>query len=117
MMIVNHAGELHLSNAGEADEVRADTEASALTSRHTDRRGDEVKHSKDSRSDDGEGDNLLEINALPGNNNSSKAHSACAKDRDGLTGAKHSRHRGRWAMKLLRQHQRAVSESVTSRSA
>lgn len=49
MMIVNHAGELHLSDAGEADEVGTKTESSTLASRYTDGRRDQVKHSKDGR--------------------------------------------------------------------
>ncbi len=42
MMIVNHAGELHLSNAGEADEVGTETKSSTLASSHTDGRRDQV---------------------------------------------------------------------------
>jgi hypothetical protein len=58
--------------AGEANEVRANAEAGTLASRNADRRGDEVEHGENSRGDDGDGDNLLEVHALPGNEHGSE---------------------------------------------
>ena len=58
-----------LSHAGEADEVGTETEASALTSRHTDGGGDEVENSENRRSDEGKGGNLIEREAVAGDKN------------------------------------------------
>ena len=55
-----------LSHAGEADEVGTETEASALTSRHTDGRGDEIENSENRRSDEGKSGNLIEGEAVAG---------------------------------------------------
>jgi hypothetical protein len=56
----------YLQAAGEADEVRTETEASALASRHTDGRGDEVKHGEDGRGDEGERGDFIEGEGLAG---------------------------------------------------
>jgi len=58
--------------AGEANEVRANAEAGTLASRHADGRGDKVEHSENGRGDDGDGDDLLEVHALPGNEHGCK---------------------------------------------
>ena len=53
-------------HAGEADEVGTETEASALASRHTDGRGDEVKHGENGRGDEGERGDFIEGEGLAG---------------------------------------------------
>ena len=53
-------------------EICTETEAGTLASRHADGRGDEVEHGENGRGDDGDGDDLLEVNALPGNQDGSE---------------------------------------------
>jgi hypothetical protein len=51
---------------GEADEVRTETEACTLASRHTDGRGDEVEDGENGRRHEGECGDFIEGESLPG---------------------------------------------------
>ena len=65
---------MRLSTHGEADEVGADTEASTLTSRHTDGGGDDVEDGEHGRSNNGKGDDLLNGESLLGDKDGSDGH-------------------------------------------
>ena len=60
-----------LQAAREAYEVGTETEASTLSGRHTDGRGDQVQDSEDRRGDEGERGDLIERQALAGDEDSS----------------------------------------------
>ena len=57
-------------HAGEANEVRTETESSTLASRDTDGRRHEVEHGEDSRGNEGEGGYLIERERLAGDEDS-----------------------------------------------
>lgn len=63
-----------LRTHGEADEVGADTEASTLASRHTDRRGDNVEDSEHGSGNNAEGEDLLNGESLLGDKDSGDGH-------------------------------------------
>ena len=58
-------------HAGEADEVRTETEASTLSRRHTDRRRDQVQHGENSRGHEGERGDFIERKRLAGDEDGS----------------------------------------------
>jgi hypothetical protein len=61
--------QIHL-RTGEADEVGTETEASTLTSSHTDGGRHKVEHSEDRRSDEGQCGDLIEREGLAGDKDS-----------------------------------------------
>ena len=62
------------SLSGEADQVGADTEAGTLAGRDTDARGEDIQHSENSRSRDGDRQDLIEGQALPGDEDKRQSH-------------------------------------------
>jgi len=57
---------MYLQASGESYQIRTDTEAGTLASRHTNRRGDQVKYSEDSRRDERQCGDLVDRQGLPG---------------------------------------------------
>ena len=67
-------------HAGEADQVGTDTEARTLACRHADRGGEDVEHREHRRSGDGNRQDLIEGEGLPGDEHECKSNGHALND-------------------------------------